>query len=76
MGDFFCRAHGEFGILGMPIGRRSAAKTKPLRAANAQILRMILRQGMIPVWIGLVAGSALSAATVWMLPYVVPIDQR
>jgi predicted permease len=45
-------------------------------AARAQVSGMMLRQGMAPVWIGLVMGSVLSAATLRLLPAIVPLGQR
>jgi putative ABC transport system permease protein len=40
------------------------------------VFGMILRQGMAPVWVGLAMGTALSAATLRMLPTLVPLGQR
>jgi putative ABC transport system permease protein len=49
-------------------------------AAKTQISGMMFRQGMVPVWIGIVLGSTLSAATLRVLPSIVllgrPYDAR
>jgi putative ABC transport system permease protein len=69
---------GLYGLVSYAVSRRTReiGIRMAVGAAGAQILRMILRQGMVPVWIGVAAGSVLSTATVWMLPSMVPIDQR
>jgi predicted permease len=69
---------GLYGLVSYAVSRRTReiGIRIAVGAAKMQISGMMLRQGMTPVWIGLVAGSALSAATLRLLPSIVPLGQR
>jgi predicted permease len=69
---------GLYGLVSYAVSRRTReiGIRMAVGAANAQISRMMLRQGMTPVWIGLALGGALSAATLRILPAIVLLGQR
>jgi len=69
---------GLYGLVSYAVSRRTReiGIRIAVGAMKAQISGMMLRQGMAPVWIGLAAGSALSAATLRILPLLVPVEQR
>jgi predicted permease len=43
-------------------------------ATAARIIRMVIREGMAPAWIGLPVGLGLSAVTARLLPVLVPVS--
>lgn len=57
-------AFGAYGVLSYAVNRRTAEMgiRMALGAERADVLRMILRQGMTPVFAGLVAGGAAALA--------------
>jgi predicted permease len=69
---------GLYGLVSYAVSRRTReiGIRIAVGAAQAQVSGMMLRQGMSPVWIGLVLGTALSAVTLRMLPSLVPLGQR
>jgi predicted permease len=69
---------GLYGLVSYAVSRRTReiGIRMAVGAAKEQVARMMLRQGMIPVWIGLATGSILSAVTLKMLPSIVPLGQR
>jgi predicted permease len=69
---------GLYGLVSYAVSRRTReiGIRIAVGAQKAQVFGMMLRQGMAPVWVGLATGSALSAATLRMLPTVVPLGQR
>jgi predicted permease len=69
---------GLYGLVSYAVSRRTReiGIRMAIGAAQAEVLGMMFRQGMAPVWIGLLVGSALSAATLRMLPSLVPLGQR
>jgi putative ABC transport system permease protein len=69
---------GLYGLVSYAVSRRTReiGIRIAVGAAQVQVSGMMLRQGMVPVWIGLGMGSALSAATLRMLPSIVPLGQR
>jgi ABC-type antimicrobial peptide transport system permease subunit len=69
---------GLYGLVSYAVSRRTReiGIRIAVGAAKTQVSGMMLRQGMAPVWIGLAAGSALSAATLRMLPAFLPLVQR
>jgi hypothetical protein len=68
---------GLYGMVSYAVSRRTReiGIRIAVGAAKAQVSGMMLRQGMTPVWIGLGLGSALSVATLRMLPSIVPLVQ-
>jgi hypothetical protein len=66
---------GLYGLVSYAVSRRTReiGIRIAVGATRSQVFRMMLRQGMFPVWIGLAAGSVLSAETVRMLPSMVSI---
>jgi hypothetical protein len=69
---------GLYGLVSYAVSRRTReiGIRMAVGAAKVQISGMMLRQGMVPVWIGLVMGSALSAATLKFLPSIVPVVEK
>jgi ABC-type antimicrobial peptide transport system permease subunit len=69
---------GLYGLVSYALSRRTReiGIRMAVGAAKVQISGMMLRQGMVPVWIGLVMGSALSAATLKFLPSIVPVVEK
>jgi putative ABC transport system permease protein len=69
---------GLYGLVSYAVSRRTReiGIRIAVGAAQIQVLRMMLRQSMAPVWMGLAAGSAMSAATLRMLPSIIPLGQR
>jgi predicted permease len=69
---------GLYGLVSYAVNRRTReiGIRMAVGAAKAQISGMMLRQGMAPVWIGLVMGSGLSTAALGMLPWLVPVSLR
>jgi hypothetical protein len=69
---------GLYGLVSYAVTRRTReiGIRIAVGAAKIQILGMMFRQGMVPVWIGVVAGSLLSVTVLRMLPSFVPLAQR
>ena len=69
---------GLYGLVSYAVSRRTReiGIRIAMGAMKLQISGMMFRQGMTPVWIGLVLGSVLSAATLAMLPLLIPVSQR
>jgi putative ABC transport system permease protein len=69
---------GLYGLVSYAVSRRTReiGIRMAVGAAKVQISGMMLRQGMVPVWIGLVMGSALSFATLAILPSIMPVVER
>src|ERR1051326_5289630 len=69
---------GLYGLVSYAVSRRTReiGIRMAVGAAKVQISGMMLRQGMVPVWIGLVMGSALSFATLAILPSIIPVVER
>jgi predicted permease len=86
-GNVLVRLVGGMGLMGMALttiglyGLVSYAVSRRTReigiriaigATYARIVKMILRQGMMPAWVGLGAGLALSATATYLLSGLVP----
>jgi putative ABC transport system permease protein len=69
---------GLYGLVSYSVGRRTReiGIRIAVGATYARILRMVLRQGMRPAWVGLVAGLLLSVVTARLLAEMVPFDRR
>ena len=69
---------GLYGLVSYAVSRRTReiGIRMAVGAGKTQISGMMLRQGMAPVWMGLVMGSGLSGAALRMLPSIVPLGQR
>jgi putative ABC transport system permease protein len=69
-------AVGLYGLVSYTVGRRAReiGIRLAIGATHGRVLRMILRQGMAPAWLGL--GFVLSVATLRLLPWVIPTNTR
>ena len=69
---------GLYGLVSYSVNRRTReiGIRMAVGAGKTQVSNMMLRQGMAPVWMGLALGSLLSAATLRLMPAVVPLGQR
>lgn len=69
---------GLYGLVSYAVSRRTReiGIRIAVGAGQSRILRMMLRQGMAPVWIGLVLGAVLSAVTLRLMPMIAPLAQR
>lgn len=91
IGNTLVRLIGWMGLMGLALtmvglyGLVSYSVTSRVReigiriavgATYARIVRMVLREGMAPAWLGLVAGIILSAATARMLARLLPISHH
>jgi len=89
IGEVITRMIGGIGLMGMTLtmiglyGLVSYAVNRRTReigiriaigATTARILRMVLREGMMPVWAGAAAGLVLSIGTARLLPVLIPLS--
>jgi ABC-type antimicrobial peptide transport system permease subunit len=66
---------GLYGLVSYAVSRRTReiGIRIAIGATYARIVRMILRQGMTPAWVGMLAGLLLSLTTVRLLSGLVPL---
>jgi predicted permease len=69
---------GLYGLVSYAVSRRTReiGIRIAVGATHSNVIRMVLRQGMTPVWLGLAAGLALSAVTSSLVVGLVPIEHR
>ena len=69
---------GLYGLVSYAVHRRTReiGIRIAVGATSAHVLRMILRQGMRPAWLGLPVGLALSVLTTRALPVIFPTSDR
>jgi putative ABC transport system permease protein len=67
---------GLYGLVSYSVSRRvrEIGIRIAMGATNAHILRMVLREGMRPAWVGLAMGLGLSILTSRMMTDMVPVD--
>ena len=67
-----------YGLVSYAVSRRTReiGIRMAVGAGHGRVVRMILRQGMMPAWAGLVVGLLLTAATARLLPALVPVNHR
>jgi ABC-type antimicrobial peptide transport system permease subunit len=66
---------GLYGLVSYAVSRRTReiGIRIAVGASHYRVLRMVLRQGVTPVWFGMFAGMVLSVATIQILPAVLPL---
>ena len=69
---------GLYGLVSYAVSRRTReiGIRIAIGATQPRVIRLILRQGMTPVWVGLIVGLALSAVTSSLILGLVPIGHR
>lgn len=69
---------GLYGLVSYAVGRRTReiGIRMAVGATHGNVVRMILRQCMAPVWVGIPLGLVLSASAASFLVGLVPIEQR
>jgi ABC-type antimicrobial peptide transport system permease subunit len=66
---------GLYGLVSYAVSRRTReiGIRIAIGASHERVLRMVLRQGMTPVWFGMFAGIGLSLVTLRVLPRVIAL---
>jgi ABC-type antimicrobial peptide transport system permease subunit len=69
---------GLYGLVAYAVSRRTReiGVRIAVGASYGRVVRMVLRQGLAPVWFGLAVGLVLSAATANLLPRIVPMRHQ
>ncbi|HTM24374.1 MAG TPA: ABC transporter permease [Vicinamibacterales bacterium] len=69
---------GLYGLVSYSVSRRvrEIGIRIAVGATPARIVMMVLREGMLPAWVGLTVGLAASAATGRVITYVLPITHH
>jgi ABC-type antimicrobial peptide transport system permease subunit len=69
---------GLYGLVSYAVSRRTReiGIRMAVGATHGNVVRMILRQGMAPVWFGIPLGLVLSAMAASLLVGMVPTGQR
>jgi predicted permease len=66
---------GLYGLVSYSVSRRvrEIGVRIAVGATYARVVMMVLREGILPAWVGLAVGLAASAATARLITYVVPV---
>jgi predicted permease len=69
---------GLYGLVSYAVSRRTReiGIRIAIGATSSRIVRMVLREGMAPAWVGVVAGLFLSVMTTRLLERIVPFGHR
>jgi macrolide transport system ATP-binding/permease protein len=67
---------GLYGLVSFAVNRRTReiGIRIAVGATYGRVMRMILRQGLAPAWLGMIGGLLLSAAAARLMPALVPTD--